>query len=313
MSENILITGAQGFMGNALVAFLESLNQKNLTKITRNRIFESNGTFHDFDLQDPEKTFEVVKRVRPKIIYHLGGLSSVTTSWADPVNYVNYNTALSKSIISAVERADPSIRVVFFSSSAVYGDKITPLLEDDYLAPDTPYGMSKLLSELEISRLQNFLIIRPFSIIGSTKKNDALDDWITQILKFRSSTQNTLNVGNINVIRDFLSVQDAIQMVWDLSNVSTAQGVYNLGSGIPVSLKFAVELLLEIADIDCLINQFDEPRIRKVDKQFVVADIAKILGHKISLPMNTLRETLEEMYQTRKMNQTRLDLMEKND
>jgi nucleoside-diphosphate-sugar epimerase len=102
-------------------------------------------------------------------------------------------------------------------------------------------------------------------------------------------------------------------MVWDLSKISASHGIYNLGSGIPVSLKFVVELLLEIADIDCLINQFDEPRIRKVDKEFVVADISKISGNKVSLPDNTLRDTLEEMYRTRKMDQARLDLMEKND
>ena len=309
MSENILITGAEGFMGNALVTFLESINEKNLTKVTRSRIFESNGAFHDFDLQDQEKTFEVVKGTKPKIIYHFAGLSSVTSSWNDPVNYVNYNTALSKSIISAVERVDPSIKVVFFSSSAVYGEKQAPLLEDDYLAPDTPYGMSKLLSELEISRLQNFLILRPFSIIGSAKRNDALDDWITQILKFQNSTRNILNVGNIDVIRDFLSVQDAVRMVWDLSKKPTSQGIYNLGSGIPVSLKFVLELLLEIADFDCLINQFDEPRIRKVDKKYVVADILKILGCKVRPPSNALRDTLEEMYRTRKMDQAQRDLI----
>ena len=313
MSDNILITGAEGFMGNALVTFLESRNETDLTKITQNRIIESNGTSHDFNLHDHDKTFEIVKRNKPKIIYHLGGLSSVTSSWTDPVNFVNYNTALSKSIINAVERVDPSIQVVFFSSSAVYGEKLAPLFEEDHLAPDTPYGMSKFLSELEISRLRNFLIFRPFSIIGSKKKNDALDDWITQILEFQSSARNILNVGNIEVIRDFLSVQDAVQMVWDLSNSSSAPGIYNLASGIPVSLDAVIKLLLEIADYDCFVNQLDEPKIRKVDKKYVVADVSKILSNKVSTPSNTLRETLEEMYWDRKKEHAQRESMEKND
>lgn len=300
MSENILVTGAEGFIGKALCEFLGNENENNLTRISRNKVTGSTGICEDFDLHDSKQTLEIVDKYKPGTIFHLAGESSVTGSWTNPVNYVNYNTSLTKSLLSAVEKIDPSIRVVFFSSSAVYGEKSTPISEQDQVGPDSPYGMSKLLSELELSTLKNYLILRPFSIVGSGKKMDALDDWITQILAFKENARNTLRVGDIDVTRDFLSVQDAVRMTWELTSSFSGTGIFNLAAGIPTSLDYVVGELLEISGSDCYVEKNNAGILRKVDKKYVVADTRKIFGCEVTRPKNDLRNILNDIYKERK-------------
>ena len=301
MSESILVTGAEGFIGKALCEFLGDENQDNLTRISRNKVTGPTGICEDFDLHDYKQTLEMVDRCRPGTIFHLAGESSVTGSWTNPVNYVNYNTSLSKSLLNAVEKVDPSIRVVFFSSSAVYGEMSTPIAEHDHVGPDSPYGMSKLLSELELSSLKNYLILRPFSIVGSGKKMDALDDWITQILAFKENALNTLRVGDTSVTRDILSVQDAVRMTWELTRSFSGTGVFNLAAGIPTSLDRVVAELLEISGFDCSVEKNSAGKLRKVDKKYVVADTRKILGYKFGEPESNLRNILNKIYMERKV------------
>ena len=301
MSERILVTGAEGFIGKALCEYLGEEDENNLTRISRNKVTRSTGICEDFNLHDFKQTLEIVDECRPETIFHLAGESSVTGSWTDPVNYVNYNTSLTKSLLNAVGEIDPSIRVVFFSSSAVYGEKSTPISEQDQVGPDSPYGMSKLLSELELSTLKNYLILRPFSIVGSGKKMDALDDWITQILAFKENARNTLRVGDLDVTRDFLSVQDAVRMTWELASKFSGTGVFNLAAGIPTSLDRVVAELLEISGFDCLVEKNNAGKLRKVDKKYVVADTRKILGCKVGEPENNLRNILTKIYMERKV------------
>jgi nucleoside-diphosphate-sugar epimerase len=301
MSESILVTGAEGFIGKALCEFLGDENENNLTRISRNKVTGSTGICEDFNLHDSKQTLEIVDRYRPGTIFHLAGESSLTSSWSDPVNYVNYNTSLTKSLLSAVEKIDPSIRVVFFSSSAVYVEKSTPISERDQVGPDSPYGMSKLLSELELSTLKNYLILRPFSIVGSGKKMDALDDWITQILAFKENARNILRVGDTDVTRDFLSVQDAVRMTWELTSSFSGTGIFNLAAGIPTSLDRVVAELLEISGFDCLVEKNSAGKLRKVDKKYVVADTRKILECKIGESENNLRNILTKIYMERKV------------
>ncbi len=299
MSGSIFVTGAEGFIGTALCNFLENKNEKNLTRINRNNVIGPTGIREDFDLHNFRQTLEIVDRHRPETIFHLAGESSVTGSWLDPVNYANYNTSLTKSLLNAVKEIDPSIRIIFFSSSAVYADKSTPISEQDYVGPDSPYGMSKLLSELELSRLENYLILRPFSIVGSGKKMDALDDWITQILAFEENAQNILRVGDTNVTRDFLSVQEAVRMTWELTRSYSESGIFNLAAGIPTSLDSVVGELVEISGFDCLVEKNHVDKLRKVNKKYVVADTRKILGCQVGESKNSVRDVLKEIYKER--------------
>jgi nucleoside-diphosphate-sugar epimerase len=134
--------------------------------------------------------------------------------------------------------------------------------------------MSKLISEYELMGMKNSLVIRPFFVIGEGKRKDLLGDWINQILSFDKNSEKVLEVGNLDIIRDFIPVESATEIIMQLG--SAEAGVFNLGSGQPVSLREIIDILKYISDIDFEVRENVGTKTRNRDRNYVVANIDQL-------------------------------------
>jgi GDP-4-dehydro-6-deoxy-D-mannose reductase len=240
-----------------------------------------------------------MSQVRPDKVFHLASKSSVVNSWQSPSETIFYNHEITKNIVKAIKEASPKTRLIHFSSSAVYARSYEAIREEDNLGPDSPYGISKLMAEMEVQTLEKYLILRPFFVIGPGKKGDVLDDWFCQVMKFKPQVEVELQVGNLNTVRDFMSCVDATRLVIELEDKIQKSEIYNICSGRETILKDVLETFLEIVGPVKSLEINAEHKTRLRDRPYVVGSASKLRDSQVDIPNLHLDTLLKEMYSQR--------------
>ncbi len=158
MSENILVTGASGYIGShTCVELLEAGfrvialdNLCNSSPKSLDRVAEISGKkplFYQADVRDRAALDEILREHRIDAVIHFAGLKAVGESVEKPLSYYENNVAGTLTLLQALQQAQVK-RFVFSSSATVYGDPQTvPITEDAPLSATNPYGRSKLIVE----------------------------------------------------------------------------------------------------------------------------------------------------------------------
>lgn len=274
MTKNILVTGSNGFMGKNIVSNFKRHKENNVFEIAREASYWNGEHYDKVRLDSPSSVNKVISEIEFDEIYHFAGRSSVLDSWGKPFESLVYNARMTSNLVQAVNEFSSETKLILISSSAVYARKSSAISETDPLGPDSPYGMSKLISEYETKGVKNSLVIRPFFVIGKGKRNDLLYDWINQILSFEKHNHNILEVGNIDIVRDFIPLESATKIIMQLG--STEEGIFNLGSGQPSSLREIVDILKAISGLDFEVRENVSSKIRNQDRSHVVANIDQL-------------------------------------
>ena len=152
MARKVLVTGGAGFIGSNLVRRLAELGDDvrvldNFSTGNRRNLAELAGDVEivEGELRSYERVHNAVRGT--EIVYHLGALGSVPRSVQDPLTSSAVNVEGTLNVLLAA-RDEGVGRVVFASSSSVYGDaRALPLDEDATPAPVSPYAVSKLAGE----------------------------------------------------------------------------------------------------------------------------------------------------------------------
>jgi nucleoside-diphosphate-sugar epimerase len=281
-------------MGKSLVNRFLQTGTHNVFELQRENSIWRNQALPCVDLESKSSVNNLLTEIKFDAIYHFAGKSSVIDSWENPFDSLVYNARITANLVHAIKSHSFETKLIFISSSAVYARKIGPIREIDPLGPDSPYGMSKLISEFEVESVKNSLIIRPFFVIGSGKKNDLLFDWIKQIKSFEDGERNILEVGDLDIIRDFISVDTSSDAIMQLGDSQT--GVFNLGSGQSTSLLEVVDILREVSGIDFEISQSSPTKRRRSDRREVVADTTNLKSVYKLLEQLTLTEQISLIY-----------------
>lgn len=187
-------------------------------------------------------------------IFHLGAIASVARSVDDPV--ATHETNLTGTLNVLLAARDCGVKkVVFSSSSAVYGDEPTlPKREKMSPFPLSPYAVSKLAGEyycnvfFELFGLKT-VSLRYFNVYGP--RQDPLSEYAAVIPKFITRLlhhEAPLIFGDGNQTRDFVYVKDVVQANL-LAMQSTKTGTFNIGSGKSLDLNTLARTLSEIMEI----------------------------------------------------------------
>lgn len=180
------------------------------------------------------------------VVFHLAARPGVRASWADFTRVSQANVVATQRVLDAVSRA-PSTRLVFASSSSVYGDSETyPTTEEQSLAPISPYGVSKASGESLISAYVSqsgvqAVSLRYFTVYGPRQRSDmAFTIWMSRALR----SQALPIFGDGNSVRDFTYVSDIVNATLASATCPIAgHEIFNVAGGSPATVNEVVELI----------------------------------------------------------------------
>jgi UDP-glucuronate 4-epimerase len=226
-------------------------------------------------------------------VFHLAAEPGVRSSWGQGfARYLRNNVAATQRLLEGAARR-PGTRLVYASSSSVYGESETlPTPEDATPQPLSPYGVSKLAAE-QLCQLYHAnhevdaVALRYFSVYGPRQRPDMAFRRFCEAAVARSPIEI---FGDGRQTRDFTYVGDIVAATRAAAvAVGVAGGVYNVGGGSRVSLTSTLELLAEIAGRPLDVRRGDR---ESGDVQDTGADIARARADLAFEPATNLRTGL---------------------
>jgi len=311
MSEKIrvLITGATGFVGGHLIRALEEEGPF---------AFEILGTTYPeapplsgsklffLDLRSEKEVTKLVGEIRPDWIFHLAAVSNVRHSWQMRNETIETNVLGTHNLLEAVRQTAPAARVLFISSSDVYGFGASPteaLKEDAPLQIVSPYAYSKAAGEMLCGfyeKIENIdiVIARPFPHTGPGQTEDFVcSDWARQVARIeRGDSVPTLKVGNLDVQRDFCDVRDVVKAYILLLRKGRWGESYNVCSGKAIALREILDFLVKGAAVSSPVSiEVDVAKLRKTDVHSLIGSNRKISEETGWSPRISINQTLRNI------------------
>jgi GDP-4-dehydro-6-deoxy-D-mannose reductase len=300
--KNILVTGANGFVGVHLVKELAE-NGMNVVGVGGHIGSTSTPPFLSeyfvADLNDADDVKKLNFRDIDAVI-HLAGLAALGPSFDDPMRYIDTNIGIQTNIFEVAIKQESRPKFLIVSSGNLYDAKATmPLTEKSSIVPSSPYAVSKIGQEQMAGYYgqRGFLniIVRPFNHIGPGQNPGFIvPDVAQQIVAVEKGVAETVLVGNLDAQRDYTDVRDIVRAYRLLLEKGVAGETYNICSGKPVNGHDIVQGLLAAADSDAQIVE-DPEKLRPSDNPVIYGDNSKIVTATGWQPEFTLDQTLHDV------------------
>jgi nucleoside-diphosphate-sugar epimerase len=242
--NRVLITGIQGFTGKFLQELL--LSRGYAVYGISNAITEETDTNVNCDITNTSLLTTILERVSPNYIIHLAAISFVQHE--NPSEIYQVNILGTESLLEAIVKAKIKPKKVLLASSAtIYGDQHVEVLSEDMQPnPKNHYGISKYGME-QIAKnyfsVLPIIIARPFNYTGV---GQSLNFVIPKIVHHFKSKLPQIELGNINVYREFNDVDFVCNVYYRLMHSSVDSEIVNVCSGKVYSLQ---EVLKETAEL----------------------------------------------------------------
>lgn len=288
-----LITGLRGFTGDYLASELKMAG------------YEVFGTAHAseplgegvfaMDLCNRDQVKQVIAEVRPDVVAHLAAISFVAHGDVDAI--YRTNVVGTRNILEGLADLQTAPRAVLLAGSGqVYGNSTVELIDEStQLSPASDYAVSKLAMEymarLWMDRLP-IVIARPFNYTGLGQAPQFL---LPKIVGHFQRGERLIELGNIDVERDFSDVRTVARAYAALLAKAPAGEIFNVCSGETHSLKEVLAMMAEIAgyEIEVRINP---AFVRANEVKRLQGDARKLLKVVGNLETIPLRNTLRWMY-----------------
>ena len=260
-----LVIGGSGFVGRNLVRRLENTGRD---VVVADRVPDSTstftGTFIEGDAQDPEFVALVLRDVRPETVYHLAANSDIASGIEDASLDFGDTLMTTVAIRDALIR-HPATRLVFASSSAIFGISNSPLSEESSELPNPVswYGKAKLASEYVLESLaavrpeMAILVVRFPNVVGPLATHGVVFDFIRKLQRDPSRLDV---LGDGNQTKPYVHVSELIDgMSFFLERAAPGISRVNIGPRDLVDVKGIVTEVCSVLEVSPDVFYEDSP------------------------------------------------------
>lgn len=312
--KRFLITGGTGFVGSHMIDFLLREEADSIIYVLRRWRSDDNNIKHLYgnkrvifiegDLLDRGSLENLIYIAKSDYVFHFAAQSYPMSSFNTPIFTLNTNAIGTVNLLDELRIAklrgvcDPII--ISVSSSEVYGSPLpeeVPIKETNLIRAANPYSISKVTHDLMSQYYYNayglkIIITRMFSHEGSRRgKLFALSSFAYQIAKAERDYNNSqqwldplssklkyiIKVGNLNSVRTYSHIDDAVYAYWLCATKGVIGEVYNIGGDYTCTVREALEDLLLNSTLsrDKFKIEIDPNKIRLTDITLQIPDCSK--------------------------------------
>ncbi|MBT7955008.1 MAG: GDP-mannose 4,6-dehydratase [Rhodospirillaceae bacterium] len=308
----VLITGITGMVGSHLADFILDnhpdvevyglIRWRSPLDNIRGRLDEVNLV--QGELRDLSSMIEVINQVRPDRIFHLAAQSFVPISYESPGDTFTVNVIGSVNLLDAVRNVgiDPLIHIC--SSAEVYGqvdESMIPITENTPFNPASPYAVSKVGQDLlgnqyHISYGLKIMRTRMFTHSGPRRGDFFAESaFAKQIAEVEQGViSNPIKVGNLDSIRTYADVRDAVRAYWALLESCTPGEVYNIGGNRTLTIGEMLDILKSFASVP-IEHALDPELLRPADVTLQIPENTKFRKESGWVPEYSLEQTLGDL------------------
>ena len=308
----ILITGITGMVGSHLAEYvLREHPEVEIHGLVRWRSplenihsIRDRVHLHDAELRDLHSMIRLLEEVRPERIFHLAAQSYVQTSFRAPADTLHTNVIGTTNLLDAIRHTGIDPKVHICSSSEVYGQVLeneVPIRESNEFRPASPYAVSKTGEDM--IALQYFLSwgiqtvrTRMFTHTGP-RRGDVFAEsaFAKQIAQIEAGMRdNPMKVGNLDSVRTFADVRDAVRAYWLLLEHCPGGEVYNIGGERTMLVGEMLDVLRGMARCE-IHHEVDPALVRPSDVTLQIPDVSKFYAATGWKPEIPLEKTLEDL------------------
>lgn len=294
----VLVTGGAGYIGSHMVLRLADAGQAvvvldNLTT-GFDWAIDHRATFVEGNAGDIELVGKLIAAHAITEIVHFAGSIVVPESVSDPLKYYANNTATSRNLIEAAVKGGVK-HFIFSSTAAVYGNAgLEPVAETSQLMPESPYGRSKLMTELMLADVAaahplTYGVLRYFNVAGADpgKRSGQSSPTATHLIKVAAQAalgqRPSMGIFGTDFptpdgtgVRDYIHVSDLVEahaLLLDYLRRGGASVTMNCGYGRGFSVRDVVRTVKAVSGVDFKV--IEEPR-RAGDPASIVAKADKV-------------------------------------
>lgn len=308
----ILVTGAAGFAGRHL---LRELAMAGHEPVATDSVPSGTPATADLpgyvqaDLRDAPAMRALVSETKPDAAVHLAAVSYVPDSDRDPSLALSVNIAGTLNVADALREAAPKARLLFISSSQVYGaaaasapgasQNTVPLKEDSPMRPLSLYAITKAAAETALlaraeAHGQDIVIARPGNHTGPGQSPKFVAPaFASQIVQVAVGRTATVRVGNLDSVRDFSDVRDIVHAYRLLLERGHTQTVYNVTCGTRVRIGDLLARLEALAGVTASVAP--DPALWRPADVCAPLDTSRLRVHTGWMPACDLGRTLSDL------------------
>ncbi len=315
--NKVFITGIGGFVGSHLADYILA-NFPNVQVLGLVRWWEPKENIKHIlnkiklyygDLLDLPSLETILSEQKPDVIFHLAAQSYVDFSFSAPINTLETNIVGTANLLEAVRKLkvasgyDPVVQIA--SSSEVYGqvkENEIPIKEENPFRPASPYAVSKvgedmLAFQYWLSWKIKTIRTRMFSHTGPRRGEVFVEsNFAKQIAAIEAGLQKpVVKVGNLDSVRTFLDIKDAIRAYWLLIEKCSPGEVYNVGGVETMTVGEMLNKLLKLSTVRDVAVEVDPARLRPSDVTLQIPCIDKFTRETGWKPEIKFEKTLEDL------------------
>lgn len=320
MPKKILITGITGMVGSHLADFClansdweiygfcrwndnldnichlaEEINKKGRVKLIYG------------DLNDYASVVSAIKKSQPDTVFHLAAQSNPKTSFDSPLETLTTNILGTANLLEALRNSEYNKAIIHVcASSEVFGrvsnDKL-PIGEECSFHPASPYAISKVGTDL-LGRYYAeaydmwVMTTRMFTHTGPRRGDVfAESSFAKQIALIEAGYQEpVIQVGNLDSLRTYADVRDAVRAYFMLVTVNPQKGsYYNIGGNYTCTVGDMLKKLLSLSTVKNISINVDVDRLRPIDADLQVPDTTKFRKNTGWKPKYEFDQTMEDL------------------